>query len=208
MHSFVTPEAKRLQYLKFTLTQAYANLQPEKRRWVDYFRLSQSKPLAKEGQALVPRKPAQQGCRNMPNIVHRVGMAKVAPERVYWAVSTKEGFASLWTVQTIGQAIEGDFLAFRFAGNGAGTGFEVLELLPDKRAAFKCIDGPKEWLDTHLAGETILLFKHCGWREEGEFMHHCSTQWGYFLVGLKKFLEGGEGHPYGGNFEPISGWSK
>jgi hypothetical protein len=151
----------------------------------------------------------------MPNIVHRVGMANVAPGRVYWAVSTKEGFASWWTVKTVGQAIEGDFFTFRFADDGAGTGFEVLELLPEKRAAFKCIRGPKEWLDTHLvfeiraeAGETILLFKHCGWREEDEFMHHCSTQWSYFLVGLKKFLEGGEGHPYGGNFEPISNWSK
>ncbi len=78
----------------------------------------------------------------MPNIVHRVGMANVARERVYWAVSTKEGFASWWTVQTIGQAIEGDSLTFRFAGDSVGTGFEVLELLPEKRAAFKCIDGP------------------------------------------------------------------
>ena len=152
----------------------------------------------------------------MPNIVHRVGIENVAPEQVYRAVSTKEGFASWWTVKTIGQAMVGDlFVVFGFADDSAGTGFEVLELIPMERAAFRCINGPQEWIDTHLefdihteGSETILMFKHSGWREEGEFMHHCSTQWGYFLIGLKEFLEGGEGHPYGGNFQPVSSWSK
>jgi uncharacterized protein YndB with AHSA1/START domain len=151
----------------------------------------------------------------MPNIVHRVGMKNVKPEQVYKAVSTKEGFASWWTVKTSGQAAGGNVFVFRFKEDSGGTGFEVLELMPGKRAAFKCISGPQEWMDTHLefeiraeGNETILMFKHSGWREEGEFMHHCSTQWGYFLIGLKEFLEGGEGHPYGGNFHPISSWSK
>ena len=26
-------------------------------------------------------------------------------------------------------------------------------------------------------------------------MSHCSTKWGYFLLGLKSLLEGGEAHP-------------
>ncbi len=27
---------------------------------------------------------------------------------------------------------------------------------------------------------TIVLFKHQGWKEPVEFMHHCSTKWGSF----------------------------
>jgi len=55
---------------------------------------------------------------------------------------------------------------------------------------WKCLEGAPEWVDSHiefevseLEGEVILLFKHSGWRQEIEFMHHCSTQWAYFLIG-------------------------
>jgi hypothetical protein len=43
------------------------------------------------------------------------------------------------------------------------------------------------------------------WREPVEFMGHCSTKWGYFLLGLKSSLEGGEGTPYPGDLQ-ISSW--
>ena len=39
--------------------------------------------------------------------------------------------------------------------------------------------------------ETEVLFTHAGWSEPAAFMHHCSTKWGYFLIGLKMWLEGG-----------------
>jgi hypothetical protein len=38
---------------------------------------------------------------------------------------------------------------------------------------------------------TIILFKHQGWKEPVEFMHHCSTKWGMFLRSLKSVLEPG-----------------
>ena len=68
----------------------------------------------------------------------------------------------------------------------------------------------REWQRLGLAenDETVLLFKHGGWREEVEFMYHCSTQWAHFLIGLRKFLETGEGTAYGKTFQPISMWSK
>jgi hypothetical protein len=37
------------------------------------------------------------------------------------------------------------------------------------------------------------VFKHQGWKEPGEFMHHCSTEWGVFLMSLKSLLETGMG---------------
>jgi hypothetical protein len=43
---------------------------------------------------------------------------------------------------------------------------------------------------------TIVLFKHQGWKEPVEFMHHCSTKWGVFLLSLKSLLETGKGAPH------------
>ena len=149
----------------------------------------------------------------MLNIVHRIGVNKTTPEHAYQAVATRDGIAAWWTEQVHGDSKVGTVLQFRFAEDGPD--FEVLELTPFSRVRWKCAAGPPEWLDTQIHfdisdqdGETVILFKHCGWREEVEFMHHCSTQWGYFLVGLKELLEGGHGTPYGPRFQPISRWSR
>jgi len=39
----------------------------------------------------------------------------------------------------------------------------------------------------------IVLFKHAGWKEPVEFMHHCSTKWAVFLLSLKSLRETGKG---------------
>jgi hypothetical protein len=56
------------------------------------------------------------------------------------------------------------------------------------------------------AEETILLFTHAGWREPSEFMHHCSTKWAYFLLGLKRSFEGGMATPYPDDMAISSSW--
>jgi hypothetical protein len=40
-----------------------------------------------------------------------------------------------------------------------------------------------------------VLFTHRGWKEPVEFMYHCSTKWGSFLMSLKSLVETGEGAP-------------
>ena len=40
-----------------------------------------------------------------------------------------------------------------------------------------------------------IAFKHQGWKEPVEFMHHCSTKWAIFLMSLKSLLETGKGLP-------------
>ena len=49
---------------------------------------------------------------------------------------------------------------------------------------WQVVDGPEEWIGTTVDWEleqdgdyTIVLFKHQGWKEPVEFMHHCSTKW-------------------------------
>ena len=79
---------------------------------------------------------------------------------------------------------------------------KVLELDPAKRVQWQVVDGPAEWIGTKVNWDirqegdwTIVLFKHQGWREPVEFMHHCSTKWGVFLLSLKSLLETGKGAP-------------
>lgn len=130
----------------------------------------------------------------MPNILHRIGIEGTTSETVYQAVASREGIASWWTEKVTGKSTVGSVLQFRF-GKG-GPDFQVLELAPPTRVRWKCVAGLEEWIDIRIHfdisqqdGETVLLFKHCGWRAEVEFMHHCSTQWAYFLIGLKQLVE-------------------
>jgi hypothetical protein len=80
---------------------------------------------------------------------------------------------------------------------------EVVALEPDDRVTWRVVDGADEWIDTLITfdivareDETIVLFKHAGWREPVEFMHHCSTKWATFLLSLKNWLERSEGRPH------------
>jgi len=149
----------------------------------------------------------------MPNIVHRIGMEHAIPEQAYKAVATREGLASWWTKKVTGEPKVGNVLQFRF--ETGGPDFEVLKLTYPTRVRWKCVAGLDQWIDTrvyfdivHEDGETVLLFKHCGRHEEMEFMHHFSTSWAFFLIGLKSLFEGGEGRPFGSRYQRISRKSK
>ena len=79
----------------------------------------------------------------------------------------------------------------------------VLELQPAKHILWQVIDGPESRVGTKVSFDlkqggdwTIVLFKHQGWKEQVEFMHHCSTKWGVFLLSLKSLLETGKGAPW------------
>ena len=137
----------------------------------------------------------------MVDILHRVGVKDATPEKVYDALTTVEGLADWWTDDTKGRGdVVGGVLELRFPVGGFDM--EVIELRPDERVVWRVADGPEEWLGTtvdfrlHQEGDhTIILFSHEGWRERVEFMHHCSTKWGSFLMSLKSLLETGEGAP-------------
>jgi hypothetical protein len=92
-------------------------------------------------------------------------------------------------------------IAFRFKDDGFDM--NVAELEPGRRVLWEVVGGPEEWIGTKIHWDlrqdgdyTIVLFKHEGWREPVEFMHHCSTKWGSFLMSLKQLLETGKGAPF------------
>ena len=75
------------------------------------------------------------------------------------------------------------------------------------------MQGPEEWVGTNLTfdlstvgDETVVLFTHAPTGgKPSEFMHHCSTKWGYFFFGLKGWLEGADSVAYPDD-AAISSW--
>jgi uncharacterized protein YndB with AHSA1/START domain len=137
----------------------------------------------------------------MVDILHKVGIKGSSPDDVYKALTTPEGLSAWWTADTQEESRVGGVILFRF-GVG-GFDMKVLELQPAKRVLWQVIDGPEEWIGTKIAFDlkqkddwTTVLFKHQGWKEPVEFMHHCSTKWGVFLLSLKSLLETGKGAPH------------
>jgi len=137
----------------------------------------------------------------MVDILHRVGIA--APiEKVYTTLTTLEGNQAWWYSGATGDAAEGGTLTF-FKHD-----FRVVEATPNRRVRWKCLQGSPEWTNTEVSFElvykdnqTFVLFKHAGWAEPVEFMHHCSTKWATFLLSLKQLLETGKGRPAPGEVQ-------
>ena len=146
----------------------------------------------------------------MPDILHRVEM-KSSPADAYRALATIEGLASWWTTDTRGTSKVGDVIEFRFGTRGH-MDMRVLELETGKRVLWQVVDGPKEWIGTKISFDlkqngdfTGVSFKHQGWKEPIEFMHHCSTKWASYMLSLKQFLETGTGSAFPDDVE-ISNW--
>jgi uncharacterized protein YndB with AHSA1/START domain len=138
----------------------------------------------------------------MPDILHKVGVKASSMATVYKALTVRDGLASWWTRDTSGDSHVGSVLKFRFGGD-RGFDMKVLELQPPHRVLWQVVEGPAEWLGTKISFDlrqegdwTIVFFKHAGWKEPVEFMHHCSTKWGVFLLSLKAVLEVGKGGPW------------
>ena len=147
----------------------------------------------------------------MVDILHRVG-ATAPPEKVYDALTTRDGLAAWWTTDTQGDAAPGGTIQFRFGDTG-GFDMKVLDQRPNERVEWEVTDGPAEWIGTHVSfnlkqeGDyTIVLFKHEGWRKPVEFMSHCSTKWATFLMSMKQLVETGTGAPYPEEVR-ISNWT-
>lgn len=137
----------------------------------------------------------------MPDILHKVGIRSSSMNDAYQALTTLDGLSRWWTSTTEGESKVGGVLQFRF-GNG-GFDMKVLALHPADHVSWQVIDGPEEWLGTQISFDleqrgdwTIILFKHAGWRQPVEFMHHCGTKWAVFLLSLKSLLETGKSSPW------------
>jgi len=119
--------------------------------------------------------------------------------QVYDALATCKGLAGWWTSDTTGDDNVGGVIHFRFGTRGV-IDMKVLERDGEKRVAWEVVRGPEAWIGTKVIFDlkpnedfTVVLFKHQGWKEPVELMHHCSTKWGTFLMSLKSLVESGKG---------------
>ncbi|HSF46168.1 MAG TPA: SRPBCC domain-containing protein [Chitinophagaceae bacterium] len=141
----------------------------------------------------------------MAQIFHRVGI-KSSVQQCYEGLSTIAGIAGWWTEETSGVSEVGETITVRFnSPEGQELGsmtMQVRILDPGRKVQWTFVTGPEEWVGTDVSFDlhqendyTIVLFKHSKWREEVEFMAHCSMKWAIFLLSLKNFIETGKGSP-------------
>ncbi len=131
----------------------------------------------------------------MPDILHRVGI-DARPGKVFEALTTIKGLRRWWVAGTSGDASLGGVIDFGFCE------MKVAKADPDRRVVWRCVGGPKEWKGTTVTfqlvwkdKQTVVLFTHAGWKKPVEFMHHCSTKWGVFLLSLRDLIEKSKGRP-------------
>lgn len=138
----------------------------------------------------------------MAEIRHRVGVRAPAVD-VYRALTTAEGVAGWWATGASGDGGAGGRLAAPFPPVAEPYLLDVLAAEPGAHVRWRVAQGPEEWLGTEIdfalraAGEfTVVLFRHEGWAEPVEFLHHCSTKWATFLLSLRDLVEEGAGRPW------------
>lgn len=137
----------------------------------------------------------------MAEINHRVGI-KAPPSTVYRALTTNAGLASWWTEDVSGAGDVTSVIEFRFGGGGPD--FVVIELIPDELVRWRHSGSmPEDWMGTEILfqlqledDQTFVRFTHSNWKEASDFLSHCSTKWGVFMLSLKDVLESGKGSPF------------
>ncbi|WNC68842.1 SRPBCC domain-containing protein [Thalassotalea nanhaiensis] len=137
----------------------------------------------------------------MSDINHQVGI-KATPEAIYELLTTNSGLSQWWTNDVSGAGSVGSIIKFRF--NGGGPDFAVTQLTPNKSVIWKHVGNiPEAWMGTNISfqlrvegDQTFVRFTHSNWKEQSNFMAHCSTKWAVFLLSLKEVLETDKGKPF------------
>jgi uncharacterized protein YndB with AHSA1/START domain len=137
----------------------------------------------------------------MFEIRHRVGISGSAGD-IYRLLTTDEGLSRWWTTDTRGAGDPGSVIAFRFDGDGPD--FEVVELIANQKVVWRHSgEIPPAWRGSEIsfelepAGKQIFVnFRHYNWATTDNFLAHCSTKWGVFMLSLKSCIETGRGQPF------------
>ena len=137
----------------------------------------------------------------MAEIKHRVGISGSAQE-IYQLLTTDAGLSKWWTTDTLGAGGPGSVIAFRFGD--AGPDFEVIELVASRKVVWRHSgEMPAAWMGSEISflleetdKQTFVNFRHYNWQHSDDFLAHCSTKWGIFMMSIKSCIETGRGQPY------------
>lgn len=121
----------------------------------------------------------------------------VSLEKVYSALTDKDGLAGWWTSDLEFHGTLGDVSTFRF-NSGAFNKMKTKTIEPG-RIEWECLDGHESWIGTQISfelrkdnGRTKVCFSHYGWKEQTEYVGECSFHWACHLVSLQKYCEIGQ----------------
>ncbi|MDX1641723.1 MAG: SRPBCC domain-containing protein [Balneolaceae bacterium] len=124
------------------------------------------------------------------------------PENVYKAITTKGGIQNWWTDDTEIEPIIGSIATFNF-GDRYHNEMKIVDIQPNKRVEWLCIEADAEWIDTTIIFEieekdrkAFLRFAHNNWKNQNDFYAHCNYQWGRYMNSLKCYCETGKGNPF------------
>src|SRR5688572_5179247 len=147
----------------------------------------------------------------MPHI-HQELLIGAAAEKVYNAITSKEGLSGWWTPGVNAKPELNSVARFPF-GPDYFKEMKITELKPNEQVKWTCIKGAGEWVGTTLsfqldsgdkkslldsypevAGQieqmafdkaTLLIFHHDNWKDYTPMFAECSYTWGQFLRSLK-----------------------
>jgi len=135
----------------------------------------------------------------MADIRHNV-VIKATPEKIYQAVTTQEGIEAWWCTHTTAKPELGFVNIFIFGQYH--NEMKVTDLIPNKRAAWECINSIEEWIGTSISfdleeknGKTLLRFTQGNWKAVTDTFASCNYDWALFMKSLKSYCETGTGQP-------------
>ena len=135
----------------------------------------------------------------MQDIMHLIKIHASAA-RVFEAITTADGIRQWWTRDAaiepkVGAAGEFGFYWKRFIAK-----VTVEELDPVTRVRWKVANSAWQGSDIEFnlkadGNDTTVLFAHRGFPLADEGFASATTRWGFYLLSLKRHLEGGKGTP-------------
>jgi len=136
------------------------------------------------------------------HMLHEIRIS-ATPERVFEAISTRDGLRSWWTPDVEAEPAAGSVAQLGFDDRAVVFHMEVSTLEPPRRMEWRCIGGPGAWPRTRLSfelepareGATVLRFRHDGWGDTGGEFARCNCTWGALMHRLRDHVEGLEHGP-------------
>jgi uncharacterized protein YndB with AHSA1/START domain len=137
----------------------------------------------------------------MPDIHHDFPIA-ASREKVFELLSSPEGLAKWWTLDSDGTPGEGEVYQLGFGPGYAWEG--VLRVYdPPTRIVWELTTADPDWLGTRVGFEleevpagTQVRFTHSGWPEANEHYRTSNMCWAMYLRILRRHIEFGEVVPY------------
>ncbi len=121
---------------------------------------------------------------------------------IFEAISTQKGMSKWWTRDCFVEPKIGFVNIFKF-GKLIVNKMKVVELVPDTRLSWECVESIDEWIGTRIIFEIgdkeelhFLRFRHEGWQAATDIFASCNYNWARYLISLKDFCETGTGNPF------------